>query len=209
MKKEETLPDLRLGSWEVEKTHGGKWKQSEAVVSSGVWGRGNNNQQLDKVKKLERFWCKGVKGFVCFKIKKRDFEITRETREERERWTLRKDQFIRERDKGWECFNLESELSKEEYGKSDFDFDKCSRVKSWNPKPWFTTRGMGKIKSEFDLKGSQLAVGAGREREKEREWVSEGWKELERHSKSSDEDFYAWMLWNFNLLVPSLLQACV
>ena len=30
-------------------------------------------------------------------------------------------------------------------------------------------RGMGKIKSEFDLKGSQLVVGAGRERDKERE----------------------------------------
>ena len=35
-------------------------------------------------------------------------------------------------------------------------------------------RGMGKIKSEFDLKGSRLAVGAGsigRERERERERV--------------------------------------
>ena len=35
------------------------------------------------------------------------------------------------------------------------------------------TRGMGKIKSEFDLKDSRLVVGAGRERE------SEGWRELE------------------------------
>ena len=36
-------------------------------------------------------------------------------------------------------------------------------------------RGMGKIKSQFDLKGSQLAIGAGRkrERERERERVSE------------------------------------
>ena len=35
-------------------------------------------------------------------------------------------------------------------------------------------RGMGKIKSEFDLKGSRLAVGAGsigRERKRERERV--------------------------------------
>ena len=55
MKKEETLPDLRLGSWEVEKTHGGKWKQSEAAVSGGVWGDDNNNQQPGGVKKLERF----------------------------------------------------------------------------------------------------------------------------------------------------------
>ena len=31
---------------------------------------------------------------------------------------------------------------------------------------------MGKIKSQFDLKGSRLAVGVGRERERERE--SEG-----------------------------------
>ena len=51
------------------------------------------------MKKLERFCCKGVKGFVCFKIKKRDFEITRETREQRERRTLRKTQFIRERER--------------------------------------------------------------------------------------------------------------
>ena len=29
------------------------------------------------------------------------------------------------------------------------------------------TRGMGKIKSEFDLKGSRLAVGVGRKRERE------------------------------------------
>ena len=50
------------------------------------------------MKKLERFRCKGVKGFVCFKIKKRDFEITRETREQREQRTLRKEQFIRERE---------------------------------------------------------------------------------------------------------------
>ena len=28
---------------------------------------------------------------------------------------------------------------------------------------------MGKIKSQFDLKGSRLAVGAGREREREKE----------------------------------------
>ena len=33
---------------------------------------------------------------------------------------------------------------------------------------------MGKIKSQFDLKGSRLAVGVGRERERERE--SEGWR---------------------------------
>ena len=33
------------------------------------------------------------------------------------------------------------------------------------------TRGMGKIKSEFDLKGSRLAVGVGRKRERERERV--------------------------------------
>ena len=101
MKKEETLPDLRLGSrvWEAEKTQGGKWKQSEAAVSGGVWGGSNNNQQPGGVKKLERFCCKGVKGFVCFKIKKRDFEITRETREQRERRTLRKTQFIRERER--------------------------------------------------------------------------------------------------------------
>ena len=94
MKKEETLPDLRVGSrvWEAEKTHGGKWKQSEAAVSGGVWGNDNNNQQPSGVKKLEWFWCKGVKGFVCFKIKKRDFEITR-----KQKRTLRKDQFIRER----------------------------------------------------------------------------------------------------------------
>ena len=86
MKKEETLLDLGLGSrvWEAEKTYGVKWKKSEAVVSSRVWGGGNNNQQLGGVKKLERFWCKGVVGFVCFKIEKRDFEITRETREQRE-----------------------------------------------------------------------------------------------------------------------------
>ena len=38
MKKEETLLDLGLGSrvCEAEKTYGGKWKQSEAVVSSRV-----------------------------------------------------------------------------------------------------------------------------------------------------------------------------
>ena len=30
---------------------------------------------------------------------------------------------------------------------------------------------MGKIKSQFDLKGSRLAVGVGRERERERERV--------------------------------------
>ena len=64
-------------------------------------------------------------------------------------------QFIRERYEGKSDF--------------DFDFDKCSRVESWNPKPWFMNRGMGKIKFEFDLKGSQLVVGAGRERDKERE----------------------------------------
>ena len=90
--------------------------------------------------------------------------------------------------------NLESEPSKEEYKKFDFDFDKCSRVESWNPKPWFMTRGMGKIKSEFDLKGSRLAVGVGRKRERERErvCVCEGWRELERVGKiKSDEDFYA------------------
>ena len=62
---------------------------------------------------------------VCFKIKREDFEIARETREERERRTLRKDQFIRERDEGFE-----SEPSKERYGKFDFDFEKCSRVES-------------------------------------------------------------------------------
>ena len=33
-------------------------------------------------------------------------------------------------------------------------------------------RGMGKIKSQFDLKGSRLAVGVGRERERERERVN-------------------------------------
>ena len=32
-------------------------------------------------------------------------------------------------------------------------------------------RGMGKIKSQFDLKGSRLVVGVGRERERERERV--------------------------------------
>ena len=32
-------------------------------------------------------------------------------------------------------------------------------------------RGLGKIKSQFDLKGSRLAVGVGRERERERERV--------------------------------------
>ena len=75
MKKVETLLDLRLGSqvWEVEKTHGGKWKQSEATVLGGVWGGGNNNQQPGGVKKLERFCFKGAKGFVCFKIKKERF----------------------------------------------------------------------------------------------------------------------------------------
>ena len=38
-------------------------------------------------------------------------------------------------------------------------------------------RGMGKIKSEFDLKGSRLIVGvgpAGRERDREKERESEG-----------------------------------
>ena len=34
-------------------------------------------------------------------------------------------------------------------------------------------RGMGKIKSQFDLKGSRLAVGVGRERERERVKVEE------------------------------------
>ena len=37
------------------------------------------------------------------------------------------------------------------------------------------TKGMGKWKSEFDLKGSRLAIGAGRERE--REW-SEDWTKV-------------------------------
>ena len=46
-----------------------------------------------------------------------------ESRENREQRTLGKDQFIRERDEGFE-----SESSKEGYGKSDFDFEKCSRV---------------------------------------------------------------------------------
>ena len=32
-------------------------------------------------------------------------------------------------------------------------------------------RGMGKIKSQCDLKGSRLGVGVGRERERERERV--------------------------------------
>ena len=97
MKKEETLPDLRLGSWvwEAKKTHGGKWTKSEAA-SGWVWSDGNSNQQPSGVKKLERFWCKGLKGFVCFKIKKRDFEITRE---QRERWELKEDPFIRERER--------------------------------------------------------------------------------------------------------------
>ena len=60
MKKEETLPDLRLGSrvWEAEKTHGAMWKQCEAAASGGVLGGGNSNQQPGGVKKLERFWCK-------------------------------------------------------------------------------------------------------------------------------------------------------
>ena len=51
-----------------------------------------------------------------------------------------------------------------------FGMVKCNRVESWNPKPkpWFMTRGMRKWKSKFDLKGSRLAIGAGRERE--REW---------------------------------------
>ena len=42
------------------------------------------------------------------------------------------------------------------------------------------TRGMGKWKSEFDLKGSRLAIRAGpasRERERERERECEGWRE--------------------------------
>ena len=66
-------------------------------------------------------------------------------------------QFIRERYKGKSDF--------------DFDFEKCSQVESWNPKLWFMNRGMGKIKSEFDLKGSWLVIRAGlagRERDRER-----------------------------------------
>ena len=71
----------------------------------------------------------------------------------------RKVQFIRERYEGKSDFDF------------DFDFDKCSWVGSWNPKPWFMNRSMGKIKSKFDLKGSRLAVGAGPTgREREREW---------------------------------------
>ena len=50
----------------------------------------------------------------------RGFEINREQREQR---TLGKDPFIRERDEGFE-----SEPSKERHGKSDFDFEMCSRV---------------------------------------------------------------------------------
>ena len=74
-------------------------------------------------------------------------------------------------------------------GKSDFDFDfeKCSQVGSWNPKLWFMNRGMGKIKSEFDLKGSRLTVGAGptgRERDREKERKSEGWREEWRELES-------------------------
>ena len=43
-------------------------------------------------------------------------------------------------------------------------------------------RGMGKIKSKFDLNGSRLAIGAGlaareRDRERERERESEGRRE--------------------------------
>ena len=41
-------------------------------------------------------------------------------------------------------------------------------------------RGMGKIKSKFDLKGSRLTVGAGpagRERDREKERESEGRRE--------------------------------
>ena len=65
-------------------------------------------------------------------------------------------QFIRERYEGKSDFDF------------DFDFEKGSQVESWNPKLWFMNRGIGKIKSEFDLKGSWLTIGtgpAGRERE--------------------------------------------
>ena len=69
-----------------------------------------------------------------------------ESRENREHSIKTKDPFIRERDKAFE-----SEPSKERHGKSDFDFEMCSRVPTWNPKPklWFMTkaRDMGKWKS--------------------------------------------------------------
>ena len=46
-----------------------------------------------------------------------------ESRENREHSVKTKDQFIRERDEGFE-----SEPSKERHGKSYFDFEMCSRV---------------------------------------------------------------------------------
>ena len=56
MKKQENLPNMRLGSrdWKNEKTHGGKkvkwWSQvwcEAAAVSGAVWGgRGSNQQGL-------------------------------------------------------------------------------------------------------------------------------------------------------------------
>ena len=74
-------------------------------------------------------------------------------------------------------------------GKSDFDFDfeKCSQVESWNPKPWFMNRGMGKIKSKIDLNGSRLAIGVGpaaRERDREREREKERVKAEEKSEES-------------------------
>ena len=48
---------------------------------------------------------------------------SKESRENREHSVKTKDPFIREGDKGFEA-----ELSKERHGKSDFDFEICSRV---------------------------------------------------------------------------------
>ena len=66
------------------------------------------------------------------------------------------------------------------------------------------TRGMGKWKSEFDLKGSRLAVGAGRERECV--W-SEDWTEVK--GSVLNLIFFYMEAVKFQLLVPSFLQPCM
>ena len=61
---------------------------------------------------------------ICFKIKRIYFEITRE-RTKRTENTHKRPIYKGERDE-----DFKSEPSKEGYEKPDFDFEKCSRVKS-------------------------------------------------------------------------------
>ena len=40
--------------------------------------RGWEDSWSEETRKILNLWCKGVNDLVCFKIKKRDFEITRD-----------------------------------------------------------------------------------------------------------------------------------